>query len=97
MITNNFNKELRGISDALRDLGYTDSTIGLRQRYWKEYCFFHGSLGIDESSMDELRMLFVIPKQCTCSVWMLIFITFETFLDMCRLKRLRFTPVRMRR
>lgn len=29
MITNNFNKELRGISDALRDLGYTDSTIGL--------------------------------------------------------------------
>ena len=44
MITNNFNKELRGISDALRDLGYTDSTIGLRQRYWKEYCFFHGSL-----------------------------------------------------
>ena len=39
MITNNFNKELRGISDALRDLGYTDSTIGLRQRYWKEYCF----------------------------------------------------------
>ena len=49
MITNNFNKELRGISDALRDLGYTDSTIGLRQRYWKEYCFFHGSLDIDES------------------------------------------------
>lgn len=42
MITNNFNKELRSISDALRDLGYTDSTIGLRQRYWKEYCFFHG-------------------------------------------------------
>ena len=52
MITNNFNKELRGISDALRDLGYTDSTIGLRQRYWKEYCFFHGSLDIDEASMD---------------------------------------------
>ena len=192
MITNNFNKELRGISDALRDLGYTDSTIGLRQRYWKEYCFFHGSLDIDESSMDEfllknydiqsgninvskrqyevraalrnlleyrrygkirnyhtpwfkdlpwvesfraitenfishlrsqnskpetivnyertlkrftnhlhdvgvLRMLSAIPKQCTCSVRMLIFITFETFLDMCRLKRLRFTPVRMRR
>lgn len=23
MITNNFNKELRGISDALRDLGYS--------------------------------------------------------------------------
>ena len=53
MITNNFNKELRSISDALRDLGYTDSTIGLRQRYWKEYCFFHGSLDIDEASMDE--------------------------------------------
>lgn len=56
MITNNFNKELRGISDALRDLGYTDSTIGLRQRYWKEYCFFHGSLDIDESSMDEFLL-----------------------------------------
>lgn len=50
MITNNFNKELRSISDALRDLGHTDSTIGLRQRYWKEYCFFHGSLDIDEAS-----------------------------------------------
>ena len=34
MITNNFNKELQGISDALRDLGYTGSTIGLCQRYW---------------------------------------------------------------
>ena len=56
MITNNFNKELRGISDALRDLGYTDSTIGLRQRYWKEYCFFHGSLDIDESSMVEFLL-----------------------------------------
>ena len=51
MITNDFNKELREISDALRDLGYTDSTIGLRQRYWKEYCAFHGSLSIDEISM----------------------------------------------
>ena len=56
MITNNFNKELRSISDALRDLGYTDSTIGLRQRYWKEYCFFHGSLDIDEASMDEFLL-----------------------------------------
>ena len=37
MITNNFNKELRGISDALRDLGYTDSTIGMRQRYSKNF------------------------------------------------------------
>ena len=55
MITNNFNKELRGISDALRDLGYTDSTIGLRQRYWKEYCCYHGSLDIDEASMDEFQ------------------------------------------
>jgi site-specific recombinase XerD len=52
MITNNFNKELRRISDALRDLGYSDATIGLRQRYWKEYCSFHGSLDIDEVSMD---------------------------------------------
>lgn len=56
MITNNFNKELRGISDALRDLGYTDSTIGLRQRYWKEYCCYHGSLDIDEASMDEFLL-----------------------------------------
>ena len=51
MITNDFNKELRGISDALRDLGYTDITIGLRQRYWKEYYAFHGDFSIDESSM----------------------------------------------
>ena len=56
MITNNFNKELRGISDALCDLGYTDSTIGLRQRYWKEYCCYHGSLDIDEASMDEFTV-----------------------------------------
>ena len=57
MITNNFNKELRGISDALRDLGYTDSTIGMRQRYWKEYCVYHGSLDIDESSMDKFLLV----------------------------------------
>lgn len=56
MITNDFNKELRGISDALRDLGYTDTTIGLRQRYWKEYCAFHGALDIDEKSMDEFLL-----------------------------------------
>ena len=46
MITNNFNKELRGISDALRDLGYTGSTIGLCQRYWKEYCVYHDKTNI---------------------------------------------------
>ena len=64
MITNNFNKELRGISDALRDLGYTDSTIGLRQRYWKEYCFFYGSLDIDESSMDKFLLVnYVIQRE----------------------------------
>ena len=57
MITNNFNKELQGISDALRDLGYTDSTIGLCQRYWKEYCVYHGSLDIDESSMDKFLLV----------------------------------------
>ena len=56
MITNNFNKELRGISDALRDLGYTDTTIGLRQRYWKEYHAFHGGLDIDEKSMNEFLL-----------------------------------------
>ena len=39
MITNNFNKELRGISDALRDLGYPgynrydDKTIIFIERY----------------------------------------------------------------
>ncbi len=52
MITNGFNKELRSISDALRDLGYTDTTIGLRQRFWKEYADFHGGLDIDEKSME---------------------------------------------
>lgn len=51
MIINDFNKELRHISDALRDLGYADTTIGLRQRYWKEYCSFHGGLDVDEKSM----------------------------------------------
>jgi len=56
MITNDFNKELRGISDALRDLGYIDSTIGLRQRYRKEYCCSHGSLDIDEASMEEFLL-----------------------------------------
>ena len=56
MITNDFSKELRDISDTLRDLGYTDSTIGLRQRYWKEYCAFHGSLDIDEKSMDDFLL-----------------------------------------
>ena len=57
MITNNFNKELQGISDALRDLGYTGSTIGLCQRDWKEYCVYHGSLDIDESSMDKFLLV----------------------------------------
>jgi site-specific recombinase XerD len=52
MITNDFNKELRSISDALRDLGYTDSTIGLRQTFWKSYYDFNGSFDIDEQSMD---------------------------------------------
>lgn len=56
MITNNFNKELRSISDALRDLGYSDSTIGLRQRYWKEYYTYHGSLDVDEKTMDEFLL-----------------------------------------
>lgn len=56
MITNDFNKELREISDTLRDLGYSDTTIGLRQRYWKEYCAFHGSLDIDENSMADFLL-----------------------------------------
>lgn len=51
MITNDFNKEMRRISDALRDLGYSDSTIGLRQRYWKEYLAFNGSFDVDEGTM----------------------------------------------
>lgn len=50
-----------------------------------------------EGKKELLRMLSAIPKRCTCSVRTLIFITFETFLDMCRLKRPRFTPVRMRK
>lgn len=53
MITNDFNKELRGISDAMRDLGYSDFTIGIRQRYWKEYYNFNGSLDVDENSMND--------------------------------------------
>ena len=56
MITNDFNKELREISDTLRDLGYSDTTIGLRQRYWKEYCAFHGGLDIDEKSMADFLL-----------------------------------------
>lgn len=56
MITNNFNKELRSISDALRDLGYSDFTIGLRQRYWREYYIFNGSLDVDEKLMDEFLL-----------------------------------------
>lgn len=56
MITNDFNKKLRKISDTLRDLGYTDCTIGLRQRYWKEYYNFHGSLDIDKKSMDKFLL-----------------------------------------
>jgi site-specific recombinase XerD len=56
MIMNDFNKELRTISDALRDLGYTDSTIGLRQYYWKEYHNFNGSLDIDENLADKFLL-----------------------------------------
>ena len=56
MITNDFNKELRSISDVLRDLGYTDTTIGLRQRYWKEFFAFHGTLDIDETSMNDFLL-----------------------------------------
>ncbi len=56
MIGNDFSKEIRRMSDALRDLGYTDSTIGLRQRYWKEYHNYHGSFDVDEKSMDEFLL-----------------------------------------
>lgn len=69
MITNNFNKELRSISDAMRDLGYSDSTIGLRQRYWREYYIFHGSLDVDEKLMDEflLRAYDIQPNNINIS------------------------------
>jgi hypothetical protein len=69
MITNNFNKELRSISDALRDLGYSDSTIGLRQRYWREYYIFRGSLDVDEKLMDEflLRVYDIQPNNINIS------------------------------
>jgi hypothetical protein len=53
MIVNDFHKELRRMSDALRDLGYSDSTIGLRQRYWREYYIFRGSFDVDENHMNE--------------------------------------------
>lgn len=69
MITNNFNKELRSISDAMRDLGYSDSTIGLRQRYWREYYIYHGSLDVDEELMDEflLRAYDIQPNNINIS------------------------------
>lgn len=69
MITNNFNKELRNISDALRDLGYSDSTIGLRQRYWREYYIFHGNFEVDEELMDEflLRAYDIQPNNINIS------------------------------
>lgn len=61
MITNSYNQFIRDISDALRDLGYTDSTIGLRQHYWKQYYDYHGGFDIDESTMNNfLRELYCI-------------------------------------
>lgn len=59
-------------------------------KYMAQVSWMEGKKGL-------LRILSAIPKQCTCSVQMLIFITFEIFLDMCRLKRPRFTPVRMQK
>jgi integrase len=44
--------------DALRDLGYTDSTIGLRQRSWKEYYDYQGSFETTEESMDKFLLEF---------------------------------------
>lgn len=69
MITNDFNKEIRILSDALRDLGYTDCTIGLRQRYWREYFIFRGSFDVDEELMDEflLRAYDIQPNNINIS------------------------------
>lgn len=69
MITNDYNKEIRSISDALRDLGYTDCTIGLRQRYWREYYIFRGSFDVDEKQMDEflLRAYGIKPNNINIS------------------------------
>ena len=69
MILNDFNKEIRRISDALRDLGYTDTTIGLRQRYWREYHIFHGSFDVDEKLMNEflLRAYDIQPNNINIS------------------------------
>jgi len=69
MITNDFNKEIRILSDALRDLGYTDCTIGLRQRYWREYYIFCGSFDVDEKLMDEflLRAYDIQPNNINIS------------------------------
>lgn len=56
MIMNDFNKEMRSKAEALRDLGYSDSTICLRQRFWREYHEFHGSLDATQESMDEFLL-----------------------------------------
>lgn len=53
MITNEFNKEIRRKSDILRDLGYTDATVALRQHYWKEYYGCYGSWEVTEQTMGE--------------------------------------------
>jgi site-specific recombinase XerD len=69
MITNDFNKEIRVLSDALRDLGYTDWTVALRQRYWREYYIFRGSFDVDEKLMDEflLRVYGIQPNNINIS------------------------------
>ena len=69
MILNDYNKEIRIMSDALRDLGYSDCTIGLRQRYWREYYIYRGSFDVDEKLMDEflLRAYGIQPNNINIS------------------------------
>ena len=74
--------------DDFEPVSYTHLDVYKRQ--WLKFLGWRAKKGL-------LRILSAIPKQCTCSVQMLIFITFEIFLDMCRLKRPRFTPVRMQK
>lgn len=84
----------RGSVDKNKIQTFCDEDSGFKRIKHRKFGFY---LSLDFSSNPKVGIYLAIPKQCTCSVQMLIFITFEIFLDMCRLKRPRFTPVRMQK